>query len=121
MHVTTHLTVGEESCSYRVVYWREGTTGSGEALPPAALSTLLRRTASKMALQMQGALGMVDSKAVAQHALAQGGRRSCSFEGSDGHTSDSSDHGAHDSRRNSNDNQGGRVRRLRPFARVQEL
>ena len=119
MHVMTHLTVGTDNYSYRVIYWREGTMGSGEVLQPT-LSTLLRRTASKMALQMQGALGMMDSKAVAQHTLSQGGRRRSSVDGLDGHSSDSS--GNHDRRQHDSYNlEGGKSRRLRPFARVEEL
>ena len=122
LHVTTHLTVGEAQCSYRVIYWRSGSSGSGMAPQPMTSPlTHLMRSASKVALQMQDALGMVDSRAVAQHALSQGGRKGSAGDlSSDGHISDTSDHGHRGSheRRNSTE---GRPRRVRPFARVEEM
>jgi len=129
LHVTTHLTVGtEDHYSYRVIYWREGTSGSGEDLPPVPLKTLLRRTASRVA----GALGVKRaSKPVAQR-LSQEGRKGPPVDGLDGQSSDSNgNHGndrrPHDSsnhghdRRPHDSSKGGKPRRLRPFERVEEL
>jgi hypothetical protein len=137
MHVTTHLMVGVDSCTYRVVYWRAGTNGSGEDPPPPTSSAPLLmsnfiRSASKMALQqMQGALsnGMIlDSKAIAHQALTRGGRRGGIADGSDSEGSDREAHGSHRvsaggavlDRRSSTD---GKLpqRKVRPFARVEEL
>ena len=91
MHVTTHLTVGEESCSYRVVYWRAGSSGNGgeQELPPTTapppqiasfplpmeatttaspLLASLIRSASKVALQVRGFPGGIAGESVVAQA-----------------------------------------------------
>ncbi len=50
LHITTHMGVGTGGCTYRVVYWRAGTTGSGEDLPPS----LPLKSASHAALEAMG-------------------------------------------------------------------
>ena len=127
LHVTTHLTVGEHSCAYRVVYWREGSSGSGEELPPQPSSLI--RSASEGTIREQDAVGGPDAaKAAAQRALRGGGRKdSIGSDCSDSQSSDTSEHagsssnhrGTHE-RRSSVDGRW-QNRRVRPFTRVAEM